>query len=44
MRWAAGQSPHGEFTEIASGHAPFLSHADEVAAAIVAFADRLDVA
>jgi pimeloyl-[acyl-carrier protein] methyl ester esterase len=40
MRWAARHSPRGEFIEIASGHAPFLSHAAEVAAAIIGFADR----
>jgi len=41
-RWAAQQCPRGEFVEIASGHAPFLSHANEVATAIAAFADRID--
>jgi pimeloyl-[acyl-carrier protein] methyl ester esterase len=41
-RWAAQHSPRGEFVEIASGHAPFLSHAHEVADAIIAFADRID--
>lgn len=41
MRWAAQHSPRGEFAEIASGHAPFLSHAQEVADAIVAFAARI---
>jgi pimeloyl-[acyl-carrier protein] methyl ester esterase len=44
MRWAAQQNPHGVYMEIASGHAPFLSHAQEVAAAIVGFADRLAAA
>lgn len=38
MRWAAGQCPQGRFVDISSGHAPFISHAHEVAAAIVAFA------
>lgn len=38
MRWAAEQSPGGRYLEISSGHAPFISHADEVAAAISAFA------
>jgi pimeloyl-[acyl-carrier protein] methyl ester esterase len=41
-RWAAQHSARGEFVEIASGHAPFLSHAQEVADAIIAFADRVD--
>ncbi|HSC13034.1 MAG TPA: pimeloyl-ACP methyl ester esterase BioH [Rhodanobacteraceae bacterium] len=40
-RWAAQHSPRGEFLEIASGHAPFLSHAQQVADAIVAFAERI---
>jgi pimeloyl-[acyl-carrier protein] methyl ester esterase len=44
MRWAAQQNRHGAYVEIASGHAPFLSHADEVAAAIIGLADRLAVA
>lgn len=42
MRWSAQHSPHGEFLEISSGHAPFLSHAQEVAGAIAVFADRID--
>jgi pimeloyl-[acyl-carrier protein] methyl ester esterase len=42
MRWAAQHSAAGDFLEIASGHAPFLRHADEVAAAIRAFAGRID--
>lgn len=37
MQWAAGHSGHGQFLEISAGHAPFLSHADEVFAAIVSF-------
>jgi len=41
MRWAATQSPQGRFVEISSGHAPFISHAPEVAAAIVAFASEI---
>jgi pimeloyl-[acyl-carrier protein] methyl ester esterase len=41
VRWAAKHSPRGELVEIASGHAPFLSHAAEVAAAIGAFAERV---
>ncbi|HSE13912.1 MAG TPA: pimeloyl-ACP methyl ester esterase BioH [Rudaea sp.] len=41
MRWAAQHSPHGEFLEIPSGHAPFLSHAQEVASVIATFADRI---
>ncbi len=41
MRWAAAQCPQGRFVEISSGHAPFISHAHEVADAIVAFARDL---
>jgi pimeloyl-[acyl-carrier protein] methyl ester esterase len=41
LRWAAQHSPGGEFIEITSGHAPFLSHAQEVAGAIAAFAERI---
>ena len=41
MQWAAGQSARGSFLEISAGHAPFLSHADEVATAIEAFAETL---
>ncbi len=41
MRWAAEHSIRGEFLEISAGHAPFLSHADQVAAAISAFSERL---
>lgn len=38
MQQAAACCPHGVFTRIeGGGHAPFLSHADEVAAAILAF-------
>lgn len=43
MRWAAQHSPRGAYVEIASGHAPFLRHAQEVGAAIGAFADRIEV-
>jgi len=41
MRWAARHSAHGRIVEVASGHAPFLRHADEVATAIVEFAATL---
>jgi pimeloyl-[acyl-carrier protein] methyl ester esterase len=41
MQWAAGQPAHGSFLEISAGHAPFLSHVDEVATAIEAFAETL---
>lgn len=41
MQWAAGQSARGSFLEISAGHAPFLSHADEVATPIQAFAGTL---
>lgn len=41
MRWAAQSAPGGRHLELSAGHAPFLSHADEVAQAIVAFASTL---
>jgi pimeloyl-[acyl-carrier protein] methyl ester esterase len=44
MRWASHQGGRGEYLEIASGHAPFLSHAREVATAILAFAGRVQAA
>ena len=40
MRVAAEQAPASHYAEIASGgHAPFLTHADDVVAALAAFAD-----
>jgi pimeloyl-[acyl-carrier protein] methyl ester esterase len=39
MEWAAQHCLHGKFLEISAGHAPFLSHADQVATAIRAFAE-----
>jgi pimeloyl-[acyl-carrier protein] methyl ester esterase len=41
MRWAAQQCPQGRYLEFPSGHAPFIGHADEVAAAITTFAQGL---
>jgi pimeloyl-[acyl-carrier protein] methyl ester esterase len=41
MRWAAQQNPQSRFVEISSGHAPFVSHAAEVADAIIAFVENL---
>ena len=46
MRWSSQQNDalskgRGEFVEIDSGHAPFLSHPREVADAIIDFAARL---
>ncbi len=41
LHWAAAQSEQGGFVEIASGHAPFLSHAAEVAQAIGDLARRI---
>ena len=41
LRWAAQQSPQGRFVEFPSGHAPFIGHVDEVAAAIRTFAQEL---
>ncbi|MGA9334250.1 MAG: pimeloyl-ACP methyl ester esterase BioH [Rudaea sp.] len=41
LRWAAKQSPQGRFMEFPTGHAPFISHGKEVAAAISAFAQEI---
>jgi pimeloyl-[acyl-carrier protein] methyl ester esterase len=42
MRAAAERAPSASYVEIASGgHAPFLTHADEVVAALDEFVDRL---
>jgi pimeloyl-[acyl-carrier protein] methyl ester esterase len=41
LRWAAQNSRDADCVEFASGHAPFLGHAPELAAAIAAFAARL---
>ncbi len=40
MQWAAAQTG-GRYTECNSGHAPFLGHADALAASIAAFAREL---
>lgn len=37
MRWAAAAAARGQYLELNAGHAPFLSHAGEIAAAIAAF-------
>ncbi|HET9032698.1 MAG TPA: pimeloyl-ACP methyl ester esterase BioH [Dokdonella sp.] len=39
MQWAAEQTGRGKYLEISAGHAPFLSHANEVAEAISEFAN-----
>ena len=44
MRWAAAQSPSGEYLELPSAHAPFLSDPDRVASAIMAFTNSLATA
>jgi pimeloyl-[acyl-carrier protein] methyl ester esterase len=41
LRWAAQQNPQSSFVEIASGHAPFVSHAADVVAAIDGFSGTL---
>ena len=42
MQAAAAMAPQAHYVEIASGgHAPFLTHADEVVAALAAFADAV---
>ncbi len=40
LRWAAQQNPQSHFVEIASGHAPFVSQAADVAAAIAEFSGK----
>lgn len=35
MRWAAETAPNGRYLDFSAGHAPFLSHPEEIAAAIV---------
>ena len=37
MAWAAAAAPQGRYLELPAGHAPFLGHAAEVAAALVRF-------
>ena len=41
MQWAAQQAPRSRQIEINSGHAPFISHAREIATALHAFAAEL---
>lgn len=41
MRWAAQHAPGGAYREFPSGHAPFIAHAAEVAAAIREFESTL---
>lgn len=41
LRWAERQNPQSRLVEIASGHAPFVSHAADVAAAIAEFSGKL---
>ena len=41
MRWAAAQCTSSDYLELAAGHAPFLSHAEEMSAAIRHFAERV---
>ncbi len=41
MQWSAAHAPGGRYVECNSGHAPFLSHAQDVADAVVAFASGL---
>ncbi len=41
MRWAARHAPDGRYLEFNSGHAPFIGHADAVAAAIAQFATEV---
>ena len=42
MREAAALAPRSHFEQVEhAGHAPFLTHADQVAAAVITFADGL---
>lgn len=41
MQWSATHARDGRYLEFNSGHAPFLEHADAMAAAVVAFAAEL---
>ena len=41
MRWSAQQCPQSRFVDFASGHAPFIGQADEIAVAISTFAQGL---
>ena len=41
MQWAAARCTQSEYLELPAGHAPFLSHAEEMSAAIRRFADRV---
>lgn len=38
MRWGAERAPAGRYLELPTGHAPFLSHADEIGAALASVA------
>jgi hypothetical protein len=35
MQWAARHSPGGRYLELSAGHAPFIGHAAQVAAAVL---------
>jgi len=41
LRWSAQHSPQSRFVEFASGHAPFIGHADEIAMELTTFAQGL---
>ncbi|MEO5627191.1 MAG: pimeloyl-ACP methyl ester esterase BioH [Dokdonella sp.] len=41
MQWSAARAPRGRYVECNSGHAPFLSHAQDVADAVAEFAAEL---
>lgn len=41
MRWSAAQAPGGRYLQFNSGHAPFLSHADAIADALLEFLAEL---
>ena len=41
MQWSAARAPRGRYLQFNSGHAPFLEHADAIAAALVEFAEQL---
>jgi len=41
LRWSAQHSPQSRFVDFASGHAPFIGHADEIAMELTTFAQGL---
>jgi pimeloyl-[acyl-carrier protein] methyl ester esterase len=42
LQWAAQAAPRGRYLELNAGHAPFLSHAEEIADALVPLAEGIE--